>query len=331
MASLLLAVIYLAFISLGLPDSLLGSGWPSMQAAFSVPSSYAGYVSMTICCMTIVSALVSPKLIRKIPTEWIVIFSVFLTVAGLMGFSFSTAYWMLFVFAVPYGLGAGAIDAALNHYVAMHYPSSVMNFLHCFYGVGAMISPGIMALALRYAHWNQGYRWTAFLQFGILIVCMFSLPLWKSNNKQEEQDEKDVEREVLRAEDRKGVFAPWFVPGDRAAKAVAGVEDAPLQMGDPGRHARRLSALEVEKVDLHVGGAGRVFEEDAARRRENRAVVLRHEHPDAGEVRGVVEDDGLLAVVDVEVVRDDVLAEDEAVLEPLDGHVAKDLLVVLVA
>ena len=135
MASLLLAVIYLAFISLGLPDSLLGSGWPSMQAAFSVPSSYAGYVSMTICCMTIVSALVSPKLIRKIPTEWIVIFSVFLTVAGLMGFSFSTAYWMLFVFAVPYGLGAGAIDAALNHYVAMHYPSSVMNFLHCFYGV----------------------------------------------------------------------------------------------------------------------------------------------------------------------------------------------------
>ena len=191
MASLLLAVIYLAFISLGLPDSLLGSGWPSMQAAFSVPSSYAGYVSMTICCMTIVSALVSPKLIRKIPTEWIVIFSVFLTVAGLMGFSFSTAYWMLFVFAVPYGLGAGAIDAALNHYVAMHYPSSVMNFLHCFYGVGAMISPGIMALALRYAHWNQGYRWTAFLQFGILIVCMFSLPLWKSNNKQEEQDEKE--------------------------------------------------------------------------------------------------------------------------------------------
>ena len=191
MASLLLAVIYLAFISLGLPDSLLGSGWPSMQAAFSVPSSYAGYVSMTICCMTIVSALVSPKLIRKIPTEWIVIFSVFLTVAGLMGFSFSTAYWMLFVFAVPYGLGAGAIDAALNHYVAMHYPSSVMNFLHCFYGVGAMISPGIMALALRYAHWNQGYRWTAFLQFGILIVCLFSLPLWKSNNKQEEQDEKE--------------------------------------------------------------------------------------------------------------------------------------------
>ena len=191
MASLLLAVIYLAFISLGLPDSLLGSGWPSMQAAFSVPSSYAGYVSMTICCMTIVSALVSPKLIRKIPTEWIVIFSVFLTVAGLMGFSFSTAYWMLFVFAVPYGLGAGAIDAALNHYVAMHYPSSVMNFLHCFYGVGAMISPGIMALALRYAHWNQGYRWTAFLQFGILIVCLFSLPLWNSNNKQEEQDEKE--------------------------------------------------------------------------------------------------------------------------------------------
>ena len=137
--------------------------------------------------------------------------------------------------------------------------------------------------------------------------------------------------EVFRAEDWKGVLAPWFVPSDGAAKAVAGVEDAPPQMGDPGWYARRLPAFEVEKVDLHVGGAGRVFEEDAARRRENRPVVLRHEHADPREVRGIVEDDGLLAVVRVEVVGDDVLAEDEAVLEALDGDVAENLLVVLVA
>ena len=184
MGSLLIAVIYLAFISLGLPDSLLGSGWPTMQVAFHVPSSYAGYVSMAIAFMTILASLASPYLIRRIETKWIVIGSIALTVAGLLGFSCSTGYWMLFLFAVPYGLGAGAIDASLNHYVAEHYSSSVMNFLHCFYGLGAVISPNIMALALRYAHWNQGYRWTAFVQLGILAVCLLSVPLWKMGNQE---------------------------------------------------------------------------------------------------------------------------------------------------
>lgn len=178
---LLLAVIYLIFISLGLPDSLLGSGWPKMQMVFNVPSSYAGYVSMTISFMTIISALLSPKLIKRFHTKWIVIFSIMLTVFGLLGFSFSGQYAMLFLFAIPYGLGAGAIDASVNHYVANNYSGSIMNFLHCFYGVGAVISPSIMALALKYARWNEGYRWTAFLQTGILIVCILSLPLWKKN------------------------------------------------------------------------------------------------------------------------------------------------------
>ena len=178
---MLLSVIFLIFISLGLPDSLLGSGWPTMQKAFAVPSSYAGYVSMSISFMTILSALVSPRMIRRFRTQWIVIVSILLTVIGLIGFSFSTSYWMLFLFVVPYGLGAGAIDASVNHYVASHYSSAVMNFLHCFYGVGAVISPNIMALALRYADWEQGYRWTAFIQMGILIVCVLSLPLWKNH------------------------------------------------------------------------------------------------------------------------------------------------------
>lgn len=181
MASLLIAVIYLAFISLGLPDSLLGSAWPTMQSAFGVPSSYAGYVSMTISFMTIISALISPKLIKNLPTKWIVIISIFLTILGLFGFSFAAQYWVLFLFAVPYGLGAGSVDASLNHYVANHYSSSVMNFLHCFYGLGAIISPNLMALALKYARWNEGYRWTAYLQMGILVVCILSLPLWKSS------------------------------------------------------------------------------------------------------------------------------------------------------
>lgn len=186
MGSLLLAVIYLAFVSLGLPDSLLGSAWPVMQTAMGVPSSYTGYVSMAIAFMTIVSSLMSPKLIQRFATKWIVVVSIALTVLGLIGFSCSSQYWMLFLFALPYGLGAGSVDAALNHYVANHYSARVMNFLHCFYGFGAVISPNIMALALKYAHWNEGYRWTAFVQMGILAVCILSLPLWKTGNQAQE-------------------------------------------------------------------------------------------------------------------------------------------------
>lgn len=192
MASLLIAVIYLAFISLGLPDSLLGSAWPTMQTVFHVPSSYAGYVSMMISFMTIISALAGPGLIKRFQTKWIVIVSIFLTVIGLLGFSFTAQYWMLFLFAVPYGLGAGSVDASLNHYVANHYSSSVMNFLHCFYGFGAVISPNLMALALKYARWNEGYRWTAYIQIGILFICILSLPLWKNNEKEAQDTEENV-------------------------------------------------------------------------------------------------------------------------------------------
>ena len=191
MISLLLAVIYLVFISLGLPDSLLGSGWPKMQVVFGVPSSYAGYISMTICFMTIISALLSPRMINRFHTKWIVISSIVLTILGLAGFSISHRYEMLFIFAIPYGLGAGAIDASVNHYVASNYSGSVMNFLHCFYGVGAMISPYIMSLALKYAKWNEGYLWTAFVQTAILAIVIISLPLWKGNESEAEEDRQE--------------------------------------------------------------------------------------------------------------------------------------------
>ncbi|MBR4669269.1 MAG: MFS transporter [Butyrivibrio sp.] len=190
MYSLLIAVIYLIFISLGLPDSLLGSGWPTMQVAFGVPSSYAGYVSMSISFLTIISALLSPRMIRRFHTKWIVIVSIFLTIMGLIGFSISSSYWMLFLFVIPYGLGAGAIDSSVNHYVANNYSGSVMNFLHCFYGVGAVISPNIMGLALSRARWNEGYRWTAYIQVAILLVCIFSLPLWKRNENEAKGEEE---------------------------------------------------------------------------------------------------------------------------------------------
>ena len=191
MGSLLLAVIYLIFVSLGLPDSLLGSGWPRMQETFGVPSSFGGYVSMCISFMTIISALLSPRMIRKVHTKWIVVCSITLTIFGLIGFSFCSRYWMLFIFALPYGLGAGAIDASINHYVANNYSGAVMNFLHCFYGLGAVISPYIMALALKCADWNEGYRWTSFVQLGILAAVVFSLPLWNRSKQTAEETEGD--------------------------------------------------------------------------------------------------------------------------------------------
>ncbi len=175
-----------------------------MQAAFNVPSSYAGYVSMTISFMTIISALLSPGLIKRFHTKWIVVVSISMTILGLLGFSVSGEYWMLFVFAVPYGLGAGAIDASVNHYVANHYSGSAMNFLHCFYGVGAVISPYIMALALSKARWNEGYRWTAFVQAGILAVCIISLPLWKKN--EDASDEEEIKESA-------GIREAIMVPG----------------------------------------------------------------------------------------------------------------------
>lgn len=185
MYSLLLALIYLAFISLGLPDSLLGSGWPVMHAELGVPVSYMGVVSMVISGGTIVSSLLSDKLTRKLGTGGVTVVSVFLTVLALLGFSFSTKFWMLIVFAVPYGLGAGAIDAALNNYVALHYKARHMSWLHCFWGVGTIVSPYIMSYALLHSTWTNGYRTVSCLQFAIAAVILVTLPLWKVNKQTE--------------------------------------------------------------------------------------------------------------------------------------------------
>ena len=179
MYSLLLALIYLAFISLGLPDSLLGSGWPVMHAELGVPVSYMGVVSMVISCGTIVSSLLSDKLTRKLGTGGVTAASVLLTVLGLFGFSVSTKFWMLLAFAVPYGLGAGAIDAALNNYVALHYKARHMSWLHCFWGVGTIVSPFVMSWALTHRTWNDGYRAVALVQLCIAVLLLMTLPVWK--------------------------------------------------------------------------------------------------------------------------------------------------------
>lgn len=181
MYSFLLVLIYIAFISLGLPDSLLGSGWTVMHAEMNVPISYMGIVSMIISGGTIVSSLFSDKLTKKLTTKIVTVGSVFLTVIALFGFSFSKSFWQLVVFAVPYGLGAGAIDAALNNYVALHYSSKSMSWLHCFWGVGTIVSPFVMSYALTNSVWNTGYRLVGFMQLGIALLLLFTLPVWRAN------------------------------------------------------------------------------------------------------------------------------------------------------
>lgn len=180
MIQLLLAVIYISFISLGLPDSLLGSAWPVMYGELNVPVSYAGIISMLIAAGTIVSSLMSDRLTKKFGTGKITAFSVAATAIGLLGFSFSNSFVMLCVWAIPYGLGAGSVDASLNNYVALHYASRHMSWLHCMWGLGASVGPYIMAYALTGGQsWNMGYRYIGIFQVFLSVILFFSLPLWK--------------------------------------------------------------------------------------------------------------------------------------------------------
>ena len=180
MIQLLLPIIYLAFISLGLPDSLLGSAWPSMYPLLGVPVSYAGILSMIISFGTIVSSLNSDRLTRALGAGRVTAISVGMTAAALFGFSISTQFWMLCLWAVPYGLGAGSVDAALNNYVALHYESRHMSWLHCMWGIGTMVSPMVMGRVLAGGGpWTAGYRYIALFQIALTAVLFLSLPLWQ--------------------------------------------------------------------------------------------------------------------------------------------------------
>ena len=180
MIHLLLAVIYVSFISLGLPDSLLGSAWPAMYPQFGVPVSYSGIVFMLISLGTIVSSLQSDRLTRRLGTGKVTAISVAMTAIALFGFSISHAFWQLCLWAIPYGLGAGSVDASLNNYVALHYESKHMSWLHCMWGVGAASGPYIMGYVITNGGtWNGGYRCIALIQVILTAILLFSLPRWK--------------------------------------------------------------------------------------------------------------------------------------------------------
>lgn len=186
MINLLLAVIYLAFISLGLPDALLGAAWPTMSHDIGAQISWAGGISMVISAGTIISALLSNKLTCKFGPGKVTLISVALTALALLGFSFAPNYLVLIFLAIPYGLGAGGVDAALNNYVAVHYESWHMSWLHCMWGIGASAGPYVMGFALSHGQrWTAGYQYIAVMQIALTLVLLMSLPLWKNNKKNE--------------------------------------------------------------------------------------------------------------------------------------------------
>ncbi|MBQ6877269.1 MAG: MFS transporter [Oscillospiraceae bacterium] len=213
MASFLLAIIYISFISLGLPDALLGGAWPTMHNEFGVPVSYAGIISMIICMGTIASSLLSDRMTKRFGTGKVTAISVALTAAALFGFSVSNSFIMLCIIAVPYGLGAGGVDASINNYAAIHYASRHLSWLHCMWGIGASTGPYLLAAAMTNGSWNLGYRWVSFLQIILTAVLFLTLPLWKENKEDLEKHEKAKPlsiREIFSIPGAKEVMAAFF-------------------------------------------------------------------------------------------------------------------------
>lgn len=218
MVSLLLPVIYLAFISLGLPDGLLGAAWPTVYEDFGVPVSFAGVITFIICVGTITSSLFSDRLTRRFGTGKVTFFSVLLTAVAIFGFSFSNSFLLLCLWSVPYGLGAGGVDASLNNYVAVNYESHHMSWLHCMWGIGATAGPYIMGYALSRGSWPLGYRIVGIVQAILTVILLLSLPIWdKKHGKKEisvEEHEEDTNslkfRDILKIPGAREIFIMFF-------------------------------------------------------------------------------------------------------------------------
>lgn len=201
MATFVLIIIYIAFISLGLPDGMLGAAWPTMRLGFGMPVGHAGFVSFIISGGTIVSSLFSVKVIRKFGTGKVTAFSVLLTALGLTGFALTPSFWWLFLFAVPLGIGAGAVDSALNEYIAEHYKAIHMNMLHCFWGIGAVTGPLIMSGFIKNtASWRPSYGLVAIIQFVLVTALFCSLPVWKrlENNRNTVAQSENAENQPVK-------------------------------------------------------------------------------------------------------------------------------------
>ncbi len=213
MATLLLVVIFFAFIGLGIPDSLLGASWPAIYDDLSLPLTYANFITVLISLCTVIASSFSGKIIGKFGTGNVTAFSTLLTALALLGFSFCNNIIFMILLAIPLGLGAGAIDTGLNNYVALHYKASHMNFLHCFYGIGVSISPLFMSIMLSGSQgWRGGYRLVFYIQFALAIIMIVSLPLWKKVKfKGEEKLEKIANKGLKEVLKDPLVYVGWLI------------------------------------------------------------------------------------------------------------------------
>ena len=212
MTTILLVVIYIAFIGLGVPDSLIGSAWPAIHTELDIPVEAVSVITLLISGCTVLSSMFSAKILNKFGTAKVTAFSTAMTAAALLGYSFVPSFWFMIPLAVALGFGAGAIDSGLNNYVALHCKASHMNFLHCFYGVGVSLSPYLMSQALSNIGWRGGYRYAFYVQAAIAIMLILSIPLWKKSSSAEQaEEEKNINLSVLQMAKMSQVRLVWLI------------------------------------------------------------------------------------------------------------------------
>lgn len=212
MTTILLIIIYIAFIGLGVPDSLIGSAWPAIHTELDIPVEAVSVITLLISGCTVLSSMFSAKILNKFGTAKVTAFSTAMTAAALLGYSFVPSFWFMIPLAVVLGFGAGAIDSGLNNYVALHCKASHMNFLHCFYGVGVSLSPYLMSRALSNIGWRGGYRYAFYVQAAIAIMLILSIPLWKKSSSAEQaEEEKSINLSVLQMAKMSQVRLVWLI------------------------------------------------------------------------------------------------------------------------
>ncbi len=256
MTTVLLIVIYIAFIGLGVPDSLIGSAWPSIHSELNIPVEAVSIITLLISGCTVLSSMFSARILNKLGTAKVTAFSTAMTAVSLFGFSFTSSFWFMLPLAVLLGLGAGAIDSGLNNYVALHCKASHMNFLHCFYGVGVSLSPYLMSQALSGIGWRGGYRYAFYVQLGITILLILSVPLWKKSTASEDcEEEKSVNLSVFQMAKMPEVRLVWVIMlVTNAIEYACGVWGSTYLVEEKGFDAKHGAlALTIYYVGMSIG------------------------------------------------------------------------------
>lgn len=252
----LLVVIYIAFIGLGVPDSLIGSAWPSIHSEMNIPVEAVSILTLLISGCTVLSSMFSSGILNKFGTAKVTAFSTAMTAAALLGFSFAPSFGFMIPSAVILGLGAGAIDSGLNNYVALHYKASHMNFLHCFYGVGVSLSPYLMSQALGDAGWRDGYRYVFCVQAAITLLLIVSIPMWKkSTSTSETENESTVNLSFIQMAKMPEVRQVWIIMlATNAIEYACGVWGSTYLVNEKGFDAKHGAlALTVYYIGMSVG------------------------------------------------------------------------------